>query len=80
MDEFCYLLDFSCGALEQFDVASTNTLPVFGKGFACLFLVREEDEGVPCGPAVSLVDKQDALLAVQNLHGHFSILEELELQ
>ena len=54
---FTYLLDFSCGAFEEFDVTCADTLSVLGKCFVCFSIIGEENKGVSCGSTISLVNK-----------------------
>ena len=44
-----------------------------------LGLLPEQHEGVPRGPAVRLLDKQDAALLVQDVTSLLAIVEEVNL-
>ena len=67
------------GGPEELDVAGADDVFVFGQGLLPLRLLGEQDEGIPRGPAVWLLDKENPVLLVQNIAGLLAASEELDL-
>lgn len=72
------LLNFSCCAPEEFNVSFTQQVLMLPQCVLCVLLASEEDEGVPCGPAIGVGDEEDAFLpprdgAMLSKEGHHFI-------
>ena len=52
---------------------------MFGQSLLSLRLLGEQDESVPGGAAVWLLDKEDSVFLVQNIAGLLAASEELDL-
>ena len=52
---------------------------MFGQSLLSLRLLGEQDESVPGGAAVWLLDKEDSVFLVQNIAGLLTAGEELDL-
>ena len=74
-----HLLNFGRGGSEELDVAGANNVFVFGQSLLSLRLLGEQDESVPGGAAVWLLDKEDSVFLVQNIAGLLAASEELDL-
>jgi len=61
------LLHFCCCALEQFDVAVSDALPVFSQSPSCIVVTTEQYECVTSCTTVRLVDEQNAIFTVENI-------------
>lgn len=75
-----HLLDLSCCAAKQFNVARANEFTVLAKSFACILLLIKKNECITCRPAIRLFYKQYPFFTIHHLTGILTCLKKVQLK